>query len=67
MNITDIQECLKSLSSRKQIFHSEAEFQFELAWEIKQKLSDKYKKLEVRFEFPAQKLKRGFKFTEWNG
>lgn len=57
MNKADVQVCLNSLSARKCIFHSEAEFQFELAWEIKNKLSDKYKKMEVRFEFPAQKLR----------
>ncbi len=45
-----IEEALKRLGNREQIFHSEAEFQFKLAWEIKEANSD----ISIDFEFPFE-------------
>ena len=40
---------IKSLSKKRPVFHSEKDFQFSLAWEIK----SQYPKSEIRFEFPC--------------
>lgn len=43
----DIKQILKTLSSKYYIFHSEADFQFALAWEIKLHYPDALVRLEV--------------------
>ena len=43
----DIHELLDDLARERPLFHSEADFQFALAWQIKEK-----EKLDVRLEFP---------------
>lgn len=43
----DIHRVMKSLSERRPIFHSEADFQFALAWQIKEANADS----EIRLEF----------------
>lgn len=51
MNSTlDIEKCMKSLSEKRPIFHSEADFQFALAWEIQKE----YPKANVRLEYPIR-------------
>ena len=44
----DLSYILQILSQKRPIFHSEADFQFALAWEIKQALPD----CQIRLEFP---------------
>lgn len=44
----DLSSILQILSHKRPIFHSEADFQFALAWEIKQALPDCH----IRLEFP---------------
>lgn len=43
-----LQECLKELAGKRPIFHSEADFQFALAWKIKELCNVK----DVRLEYP---------------
>lgn len=45
MNIHSI---MRDLADRRPIFHSEADFQFALAWQIKERMPD----CEIRLEFP---------------
>lgn len=53
MNITEIME---KLAARRPIFHSEADFQFELAWEIKLAIPNAKIRMEVPFyEIPPDK------------
>ena len=51
-NILDIEKCVKSLSKKRPIFHSEADFQFALAWEIQKE----YPKANIRLEYPVGKM-----------
>ena len=44
----DIHALMQSLAERRPVFHSEGDFQFELAWLIKKRLTD----ADVRQEFP---------------
>ncbi|MCL2111108.1 MAG: hypothetical protein FWH32_02420 [Clostridiales bacterium] len=44
----NINEVMKTLSEKRPIFHSEADFQFELAWTIKKKYGDK---VSIRLEY----------------
>lgn len=48
----DLENILKSLSSRRPIFHSEADFQHELAWEIH--LADPTLNLRIELPFPGR-------------
>jgi len=43
----DLQQCIDSLKNKRRVFHSEADFQFALAWEIKLA----YPEAEVRLEY----------------
>jgi len=43
----DIKECIEKLSKRRDIFHSEADFQFALAWEIQRE----YPEADIRLEY----------------
>ena len=47
LNFFDIDKCLLSLSKKRPLFHSEADFQFALAWEIQLA----YPQANVRFEY----------------
>ncbi len=51
-NILDIEKCIKSLSDKRPIFHSEADFQVALAWEIQKG----YPKANIRLEYPVDKM-----------
>ena len=51
-NILDIEKCMKSLSDKRPIFHSEKDFQFALAWEIQKE----YPKSNIRLEYPVGKM-----------
>ncbi len=51
-NILDIEKCVKSLSKKRPIFHSEKDFQFALAWEIQKE----YSKANIRLEYPVDKM-----------
>ncbi|HPM48103.1 MAG TPA: hypothetical protein PLW78_10240 [bacterium] len=46
----DLKKVLKSLSKKRPVFHSEADFQFALAWEIKEEYKSAEIRLEKRFE-----------------
>ena len=43
----DVERLLRSLSARRPVFHSEADFQHELAWEIRGQYPDSQVRLEV--------------------
>lgn len=43
----NIEECIKKLKDSRDIFHSEADFQFALAWEIQRK----YPEADIRLEY----------------
>ncbi|MGL4561006.1 MAG: hypothetical protein ACRCV0_01785 [Brevinema sp.] len=45
----ELRNCLSLLSEERPIFHSEADFQFALAWKIKENLPD----VKVRLEYPV--------------
>lgn len=45
---SDLEKALKSLSEIRKVFHSEADFQFAYAWQLKECFQD----AEVRLEFP---------------
>jgi hypothetical protein len=47
----DLLEALQGLATRRPIFHSEADFQFELAWHLRTEHSD----LDLRLEFPLER------------
>jgi len=51
----DIESTLVALASRRQVFHSEADFQHEFAWEIR----NRYPHLAVRLERPLNDRARG--------
>lgn len=44
----NLEKCLLSLAEKRPVFHSEADFQFSLAWEIQQQ----YQEAEIRLECP---------------
>lgn len=44
---------MKQLAQKRPLFHSEADFQFSLAWELKEELKDRYK---IRLEKPDKGL-----------
>ena len=46
---TDLEAALASLAKRRPLFHSEADFQFALAWEI----HELYRDIGVRLEYPV--------------
>jgi len=46
---TEIESALESLAKHRPAFHSEADFQFALAWELRRRHPD----LEVRLEYPV--------------
>lgn len=48
----DLEKCLSSLKTKRPVFHSEADFQFALAWEIKELYPD----IEIRLEYPINEL-----------
>lgn len=48
INDFDLESCLLSLSNKRPIFHSEADFQFALAWEIRSRYPDALIRLEYR-------------------
>ncbi len=50
-DVLDIHRVMRGLAEKRPIFHSEADFQFALAWHIKEKRSD----CEVRLEWPPSK------------
>ena len=55
----DIHRVMKSLSERRPIFHSEADFQFALAWQIKETKGDAEVRLEYKplpYEFSRMQL-----------
>ncbi len=45
----DIEAALDSLSKRRPVFHSEADFQFALAWEVQKR----HPEVEIRLEYPV--------------
>lgn len=51
----DIKEILEKLAKRRPVFHSEHDFKFELAWEIKSNLND----ASIRLEYPYRLLGLG--------
>jgi len=51
----DIHAIIRSLSNKRRIFHSEADFQFAFAWEIKCLYPDCDIRLEVPFNMPDRK------------
>ena len=51
-----VKEILAALAKKRPIFHSEAEFQHALAWEIQQKLRDASLSLELPVEVKNQYL-----------
>jgi hypothetical protein len=54
-----LDQTIKMLGLKKTIFHSEAEFQFKLAWEIKETNQN----IEVLFEYPAINIKGNHRRT----
>jgi hypothetical protein len=48
----DMIDCVGTLSSRRPVFHSEADFQHELAWDLRRKFTDE--EIEIRLERPVQ-------------
>ena len=46
MNLLDIQTAINNLKQKHKIFHSEADFQFSMAWELQQILPDAKVRLE---------------------
>ena len=48
----DIHAVMGQLTRRRPIFHSEADFQFALAWRIKETLPD----CEIRLEYPTERM-----------
>ncbi|MCM3716068.1 hypothetical protein M3202_18610 [Alkalihalobacillus oceani] len=57
----DINKILKSLQSKRPLFHSEADFQHALAWEI-QRL---YPQAEIRLEFNYPNTSKNFYLDIW--
>ena len=53
LDIEKLEKCIKSLSNKRRIFHSEADFQFALAWEIKENYKDD---VNIRLEYPVDKM-----------
>ena len=53
LDIEKLEKCMKSLSNKRRIFHSEADFQFALAWEIKENYKDD---VNIRLEYPVDKM-----------
>jgi len=56
MNNFEIRDLLRSLSIKRPIFHSEADFQFSLAWEIK----EKFPEADIRLELPFGEQKKEY-------
>ena len=48
----DIHKILSHLKDRRPVFHSEADFQFEFAWQIKQE--QEYANYQIRLEYPVR-------------
>ena len=48
----DLTTCMEELRKKRRIFHSEADFQFALAWEIQKE----YPKANIRLEYPVGKM-----------
>ncbi len=54
--VFDIEKCISQLKERRKIFHSEADFQFALAWEIQ----NLYQYANIRLEYSPKE------FSEWH-
>jgi len=56
LDITDIEDVLNQLSKKRPVFHSEADFQYSLAWEIHEIHPDFNIRLEKREEINGEEL-----------
>jgi hypothetical protein len=54
--IMDIFQIIELLKSKRSVFHSEADFKFALAWEIKEFYKNCRETLSVQLEYPCQML-----------
>ena len=59
--MTDITELIKTLATKRPVFHSEADFQHALAWEVHQQLPS----ASIRLEFPTQRQGKAFHVDIW--
>jgi hypothetical protein len=60
-NIMDVEAILKNLATRRSIFHSEADFQHALAWDIHQSFPD----ASIRLELPVLRDSRSLHVDIW--
>ncbi len=53
MNLNDLSTILSQLSVKRPVFHSEDDFKFALAWEIKRFYQNENIKIDIRLEYPT--------------
>lgn len=58
----DIEQVLKELAKKRPVFHSEADFQHALAWEIQITYPDANIRLEKPFQFDKLDKKLSYRF-----